>query len=1108
MRPDDPTQRDQTLRRDTVIGPYRLLELVGQGAMGEVWRAEQSKPVRRIVALKLIKKGMDTREVVTRFEIERQALALMDHPGIATVYDAGEAPDGRPYIALEYVAGEKITDYCERNRLSIEDRLILFQKVCHAIHHAHQKAVIHRDLKPSNILVVERDGEPEPKVIDFGIAKATAQRLTDRSAATYLGQLIGTPLYMSPEQVAMTAAGVDTRADVYSLGVILYELLSGALPFDPEDLAAAGMDEVLRLLRESDAPRPSTRVSTLGDRTAEIAAKRGLDAKKLSGKLRGDLDWITLKALEKDRKRRYESPKDLADDIARFQQTEAIQARPPSVTYRVSRFTRRYRAQVTVGLAAMLLLIAFATWQTVQSQRLAAAVDRAIAGEKASIANERIALAREHLRSDPTVALAFARSALDLGWNEDAAVVARRAATSGPIRDQVDTRDGHGNPLGVDLSPDFRRVAIPRTHRDTTTIDLIDVDRWNCQPLRGGTGTPIEARWNTNGEFVAAAIWGTGFRAWSVRTKSIVVDFETSSTEEPFSVYPTFDPNRMLAATQERGGRLHWYALLLDEGTAVSLGRSGPELPNQTIRGPAVTGDGRWIVDAAGPRVFVQKVDELESASIVDVLSAPAEVEWLTLSADDSWLALGDRAGNVQVWEFGSRSPELLRSWSTDHTHDRGVFDAFSPRLVVFGQFDNRALAFELDRPADYAPVTIQDEGFWFHDATYLPNDTLLMSRNGLGLALWRAVTQPAFMFPPHSRFAYLLEGFTADGSRRLVWQDDRILSLPLEERTSVEVDTLAAVLEHSTGIGGAAFFDEEGSIAVTTIGLPRRTLVTSLRTGRSRWLEFGEASVHARALSPRGSRVLAHVIPTREAALQTLPGSTPRVDAEPSNIVVEVETMEVVASDLVDAAAFPRVGDWGRTAFRDEDRIVHVADSVVVQFDLSAPESDPDTLWVGDTRLRAYVESRARSILLWDSDGVLWHLNPWTSEKTRVLEQGARASYAMSSPANNLVAVGGWSLPEVVVIDLATQERWHVPAEAYGMIHCKGLGFDPLGRWLVIEDGVGMKFWDLPLKDVLRVDGSSATERRLRRLTNVAVTPDSSQASGYRTDYRDLILR
>jgi serine/threonine protein kinase len=356
----------------TVIGPYKLLESIGEGGMGVVYMAEQVRPVRRKVALKIIKPGMDTRQVIARFEAERQALALMDHPNIARVLDAGATESGRPYFVMELVRGVPITDYCDRSKLPVPERLNLFVQVCQAVQHAHQRGIIHRDLKPSNVLVTLHDGVPVPKVIDFGIAKATGQQLTEKTLFTGFAQFIGTPLYMSPEQAEMSGLDVDTRSDIYSLGVVLYELLTGTTPFDQDTFRTAAFDEIRRIIREQEPRRPSTRLTTLGETLATVSANRQTDPRHLNRILRGELDWIVMKCLEKDRTRRYETASGLAADLMRHLADQPVEAGPPSGWYRFAKFARRNRAGLMTAalvVAALAAGTAVSTWQAVRATR-------------------------------------------------------------------------------------------------------------------------------------------------------------------------------------------------------------------------------------------------------------------------------------------------------------------------------------------------------------------------------------------------------------------------------------------------------------------------------------------------------------------------------------------------------------------------------------------------------------------------------------------------------------------------------------------------------------------------------------------------------------------
>ncbi|MHC5003306.1 MAG: protein kinase domain-containing protein, partial [Planctomycetota bacterium] len=356
------------------IGRYKLLQKIGEGGFGTVYMAEQERPVQRRVALKIIKLGMDTRQVVARFEAERQALAMMDHPNIARVLDAGATETGRPYFVMELVKGVPITEYCDRNKLETEERLSLFTDVCHAVQHAHQKGVIHRDLKPSNVMVTLHDGRPIPKVIDFGIAKALHRKLTERTLFTEYAQFVGTPQYMSPEQAEMSGLDVDTRSDVYALGVLLYELLTGTTPFDAKRLREAGYGEIQRIIREEEPERPSTRVSSLSRGTASsavpddegadapatdvqvIAHDRHTDPASLRRALRGDLDWIVMRCLEKDRTRRYETANGLVTDIDRHLRHEPVTASPPSRAYRFRKFARRNRGVLTTACVVLVAL--------------------------------------------------------------------------------------------------------------------------------------------------------------------------------------------------------------------------------------------------------------------------------------------------------------------------------------------------------------------------------------------------------------------------------------------------------------------------------------------------------------------------------------------------------------------------------------------------------------------------------------------------------------------------------------------------------------------------------------------------------------------------------
>ncbi|MEE8572389.1 MAG: LpqB family beta-propeller domain-containing protein, partial [Gemmatimonadota bacterium] len=660
------------------IAGYRILERLGEGGMGMVYLAEQQKPVRRRVALKIIKLGMDTKEVIARFESERQALALMSHPNIARIFDAGATEEGRPYFAMEYVPGETITEYCDKHRLNIRERLGLFIDVCRAIHHAHQKAIIHRDIKPSNILVMIQDDKPVPKVIDFGVAKATTQHLTEKTVFTEFGELVGTPEYMSPEQLEMTGLDVDTTTDVYSLGVLLYELLVGALPFDPKTLREAGWDGLRRLIREVDPPRPSTRVAQAEERAAEAATRRHTEIDALRKVVRGELDWITMRALEKDRTRRYQSAFTFAEDVERYLSDEPVQASPPSTAYTLRKFVRRHRAPVAAAAAigiTILILGSVACWQGHVAQR------RAVEAQANAV------LAYATAADDALLKALLVLELADLPKTPEALVVAREAADH-PLPHAV--LQGHKETLyHIGFSPDGTRV-VTASMDGTARIWRVD-GMGEPVVLSGHSSEVYTAAFSPDGAHVVTASLDSTARVWSAdgSGNAVVLRHPGSVTVCEFSPDGTrfltgcFDGAARIWTADGTGEPLilrhgdYWelYATFSPDGRQVATvndgdstlriwradGRGEPVvIRHNTWLGnfPSFSPDGTLVTVAAGDSTA--RVWRSDGSGAPIALRHPIGVEWSLFSPDGSRILTADYSGILRIWEVGGTGSPLV----------------------------------------------------------------------------------------------------------------------------------------------------------------------------------------------------------------------------------------------------------------------------------------------------------------------------------------------------------------------------------------------------------------------------------------------------------------
>jgi eukaryotic-like serine/threonine-protein kinase len=729
FKPDEPGER---------IGPYKLLQQIGEGGFGIVWMAEQEKPVRRRVALKIIKVGMDTREVVARFEQERQALAMMEHPNIAKVFDAGSTPTGRPFFAMELVKGVKITEYCDEAQLSTAERLQLFVQVCSAIQHAHQKGIIHRDLKPSNVLVTMHDGVAVPKVIDFGVAKATlSQRLTDLTLFTQFEQMIGTPLYMAPEQAELSGLDIDTRSDIYSLGVLLYELLTGRTPFDPEKLMQAGFDEMRRVIKEEEPPKPSTVVSTMAlEVRINVAKHRSAEEGKLISAIEGDLDWIVMKALEKDRNRRYESASAFARDIERHLGSEPVLARPPSASYRFARFVRRNRLIVGAAASVALALVtgaAFSTWsflgeryqhQRADVARIAAEQQRSAAEAQRQRADEQTAIAKANAMQ-ASEKESFARGLLyDADIN-----LAQQALEQSNLWRARRLLDRHRPKQGqVDLRGWEWRLLWQQCLGDPFVV------------LNKHAARAFSVSFSADGHRLAVGYFDGRVELWDVQTKSrarVLEEGWTDLAEQGQKARVAFSPMGDALAATSGTGEVKWHDLATKQERVLCQ-------VNGLVRDIAFSKDGARVVVLARLQESATII-ETDSGRIVRTLDLPPgsdrHLNNARLSPDHERLFV-TVGGMVGPGQFRAARLQCIRIadakvlWEQpgDDPIERGNAGFSALDVSPDGKFLATATAFQGNKIRIWSAETgerlgtLQGHSGWCADLTFSPDGKMLAS--------------------------------------------------------------------------------------------------------------------------------------------------------------------------------------------------------------------------------------------------------------------------------------------------------------------------------------------------------------------------------------------
>jgi WD40 repeat protein/serine/threonine protein kinase len=803
----------------TVIGPYKLLEQIGEGGFGVVFMADQRHPVRRRVALKIIKPGMDTRQVLARFKAEQQALALMDHPNIARVLDAGATETGRPYFVMELVRGARITDYCDKNKLPVHERLNLFVQICHAVQHAHQKGIIHRDLKPSNVLVTLIDGHAVPKVIDFGVAKAINQQLTQETVFTRIAEMIGTPLYMSPEQAEATSSDIDTRSDIYSLGVLLYELLTGSTPIDNKRIKRAAYDEIRRIIREEAPPRPSQRISGLDDTRTLVATHRQADPHRLRLLLRGDLDWIVMKALEKDRTHRYDTASNFAADVLRYLGHQPIEARPPSAAYRFRKFARRNRVAFATGvgiLVTILLGTIVSAWQAIRAtkaERLAESRLQAISESQKQTETARQAAYLSNMQQAGTalrsgdqrrveLLLERQRPRTEVGsyqggeweflwrWTRMThRTIARcpqaiyfaclspngqhlaTAGKDGVIRiydlassellSSIDTHQVEVN--GLAFSPDGLTLA---STGDDGTIDLwrVDWNQSNLQLLRSIKAHQYQAfnvLYTRDGQTLMSAGRDRMIRLWDAASGRSVGTLEGHrDTAGSIALHPD---GKLLASAGHDGEVIVWD--LASRTIVRRIPTAGAPLLSVDF-----SKDGRLLAaSTAECDIRIWRTSTWELANKIELLDHAERIAFMNGGTS---IAAGDSGGCVHIYSTeveraasgkAATSSATLRAWSAHQSQIYSLVVLHNSQELITAASDGQVLAWDLRNSARYHDLRGPEAEI--EDIQFIPGKNSLAVSDGSTISLWDAESLMRTQVLGKAQVRLRCLGVSSDGS-------------------------------------------------------------------------------------------------------------------------------------------------------------------------------------------------------------------------------------------------------------------------------------------------------------------------------------------------------
>ena len=1047
----------------TSLGRFRIGERIGDGGMGAVYLAEQTAPVKLRAAVKVIKFGMDTREVIARFEMERQALSMMDHPNIARVLDAGATAEGRPYFAMEFIDGPPLTVYCERHRLGLWQRLLLFTAVCRGIQHAHQRGIIHRDIKPGNILVAEQDGRPVPKIIDFGVARAIETSGAGRTSFTGLGRLIGTPEYMSPEQADPREAAVDTRSDVYSLGALLYELLTGGPPFTRREILRAGRESLRAQLRGLDPPLPSTRLRQASTEALRAKRPEGREARTLARHVRGDLDWVTMKALAKERDGRYRSAAELADDVERFLSHQPVLSGPPSSVYRMRKFVRRHRLGVVMGALLTLVLLAGSVGTSIGMIRARRAEAAALLSARQAEAAGLYHVARNH--PNQTFAAAYALRAIELDdrprYRDQ---MMRSLLQAGPVWRLPAAQDAH-NPHSVGISPDGRWLAVGWAERGV--VQLYDRRAGGEATLLDGHRLDMRSLcFSGDSRFLATAGSDSMVLVRSPEKPETFRKLRCSGM--PF-VFADDGGGRLITAEAATGLPLSFRAWDWEGGVCRELGSAGPVLTAPWPEAaPQIDRAGRWLALPVGDRVELYDIRNLAAGRVRSLASRGAEVVAVALSHDGRLCAAVDNRHGVLIWDLERRDEEPARRLQSTSRTFSAAFSPDSRRLAICCAAGLEI--WDLGLPSAAAPRTLLGSNLTFAAAFDPAHPWIVTVGTSMLVGAWPLAASAPIALRLETGVAAAL-AFSRDG-RWLVTGSDAgsIQAWPL---TGTGIGEPRTLLQRDGYVFERLRIDDEGRFVYATTCNGERGFLELLR------LSLDDGDLHT----------------WRDVTCVIELDASGRRLAMDAGSIVGISQAEVL--DLATGARCRLDGPDGGAkiplGFLADGRLLAQNTSGLGAWDPAGGASEllhRGWLWgvLADDR---------QTLLLVGDDGRLSlgrYDDPVPAPLRSRFDPFDPRTLMLDEHGALIVSCAGTEVVEVV--DTAADVKHRLPL-------FKSLGydadFDPAGRWLAVAgDGV-VKLVPLPLPTSWEGMGREELLSLLSGATNLRAVRDDSLAQGYR---------